>query len=218
MHGKKGFNGNDEIPDGKVIARQAKVPLILRLSVPDFSTLTRLRVYGGDAYVQKLHTALLLAGNLPSRVRTPDVGRGFRIVGEIDLSRDVAQTRVAAAREEGRDESRPSRQECLRHENGLIPNSTTSGVLPGGLSPPRDQGGMSELRSATGSEPAGGAGDAACPPALNLARCSNRIERRRAPPAPPTKFSPRSGGWAKVLLSTSSRLLHRPAAAGGRGS
>ena len=123
MHGKKGFNGNDEIPDGKVIARQAKVPLILRLSVPDFSTLTRLRVYGGDAYVQKLHTALLLAGNLPSRVRTPDVGRGFRIVGEIDLSRDVAQTRVAAAREEGRDESRPSRQECLRHENGLSPFS-----------------------------------------------------------------------------------------------
>ena len=36
---------------------------------------------------------------------------------------------VDAAREEGRDESRPSRQECLRHENGLIPNSTTSGVL-----------------------------------------------------------------------------------------
>jgi len=30
---------------------------------------------------------------------------------------------------EGRDESRPSRQECLRHENGLIPDSTTSGVL-----------------------------------------------------------------------------------------
>jgi len=26
-------------------------------------------------------------------------------------------------------ESRPSRQECLRHENELIPNSTTSGVL-----------------------------------------------------------------------------------------
>jgi hypothetical protein len=36
---------------------------------------------------------------------------------------------VDAAREEGRDESRPSRQECLRHENGLIPNSTTSRVL-----------------------------------------------------------------------------------------
>jgi hypothetical protein len=36
---------------------------------------------------------------------------------------------VDAARQEGRDESRPSRQECLRHENGLIPNSTTSGVL-----------------------------------------------------------------------------------------
>ena len=33
------------------------------------------------------------------------------------------------AREEGRDESRPSRQECLRHENGLIPDATTSGVL-----------------------------------------------------------------------------------------
>ena len=32
---------------------------------------------------------------------------------------------------------------------------------------------------------AGGAGGAACPPALNQARCSNRIERRRAPPAPP---------------------------------
>jgi len=30
---------------------------------------------------------------------------------------------VGAAREKGRDESRPSRQECLRHENGLIPNA-----------------------------------------------------------------------------------------------
>jgi len=34
----------------------------------------------------------------------------------------------ALAPEEGRDESRPGRQECLRHENGLASNSTALGV------------------------------------------------------------------------------------------
>ena len=34
---------------------------------------------------------------LPDILRTPDVGRGFRIVGEIDLSHDVARTLVSAA-------------------------------------------------------------------------------------------------------------------------
>jgi hypothetical protein len=53
--------------------------------------------------------------------------RGHSCLRRRDSSRRSGT--VDAAREEGRDESRPSRQECLRHENGLIPNSTTSGVL-----------------------------------------------------------------------------------------
>ena len=58
-----------------------------------------------------------------------------RNCGRHQESRDSSRCSwtVDAAREEGRDESRPSRQECLRHENGLIPNSTTSGVLTSGV-------------------------------------------------------------------------------------
>jgi hypothetical protein len=57
--------------------------------------------------------------------------RANRNCGRHQESRDSSRRSgtVDAAREEGRDESRPSRQECLRHENGLIPDSTTSGVL-----------------------------------------------------------------------------------------
>ena len=46
--------------------------------------------------------------------------RGHSCLRRRDSSRRSGT--VDAAREEGRDESRPSRQECLRHENGLILN------------------------------------------------------------------------------------------------
>jgi hypothetical protein len=60
----------------------------------------------------------------------PRRGADTRVCGAGDSSRRSGT--VDAAREESRDESRPSRQECRRHENGVIPNSTTSGVLTSG--------------------------------------------------------------------------------------
>ena len=45
----------------------------------------------------------------------------------------------------------------------------------------------------------------ACPPALKWARRSNRIEGRRAPPAPPAKLSP-SKGMAQPIFSASQKV------------
>ena len=45
----------------------------------------------------------------------------------------------------------------------------------------------------------------ACPPAPNQARCSNRLARRRAPPAPPAKLSP-SKGMAQPIFPASVKL------------
>jgi len=79
----------------------------------------------------------------PEEAVCPDVTPPNLAAGEIEVSQtcsvasDVAQTLVSAAPrlisafpahavppEEGRDESRPSRQECLRHENNLVTSAT----------------------------------------------------------------------------------------------
>ena len=77
-------------------------------------------------------------------LRTPEAVE-FAVSQTCSVTTDVAQTLVSAAPrlisafptpavtpEEGRDESRPGRQECLRHEDRLTSNSTASGGLGAG--------------------------------------------------------------------------------------
>jgi urea carboxylase len=94
------------------------------------------------------HAGRILAAGDVLHVRTPEVTPASLAAGKIELSQtcsatpDVAQTLVSAAPrlisafpalavtpEEGRDESRPGRQECLRHENRHTSISTASGGL-----------------------------------------------------------------------------------------